>query len=100
MITNNVHAKPTQPNKKEVRSAVIDNWKFNHLDRINLTHYVVSGGKLVIPTSSKERMLIITDGLGNVTDTKQVVREGTVIEVAPSQRIELHGQLKFYLIEA
>lgn len=99
MNINNVHSKPTDEKHKEIRSAVVDVWKFNHIEDIDLSHYVISGGKLNIPTSSKERLMIVTSGMGSITETKQVLREGSVVEVSPSQRLELHGQLKFYLIE-
>jgi len=97
-MRNNIHPEATNKDIKKVRSMSVDDWEFKYLKGMEMSFNTVSGGRVKIPASSNEQLLIITRGLGSVTETNQVVETGTVIELPPGQSINLHGQFKFYLV--
>ena len=52
-----------------------------------------------IPAAKTDRVMIIIQGFASTTDTKQVIRDGAVIELKAGETFSYQGQLKYYLIE-
>jgi hypothetical protein len=75
-----------------------EEWNFKEVNELGLTHNVVAGGKERIVPSEHDRLLIVTQGFASLSDTKQVIRDGNVIEIPANTSIQFQGQLKYYLI--
>ena len=77
-----------------------EKWKLEQIEDINLTHNVIFGGKEKITEEKHNRLMIVLDGVGTVLDTKQVIREGAVIEIPAGTRLQIRSQLKYYMVTA
>ncbi|WP_394555417.1 hypothetical protein C1N61_28195 (plasmid) [Priestia aryabhattai] len=64
----------------------------------DVSYHTVVGSKETIPAAPVDRVLIVINGFANTTDTKQVIRDGSVIELKAGETFEYQGQMKYYLV--
>lgn len=91
-----LHLKALSPKNKNNDIGRFEEYKLTETE-FNLSFHTVVGRE-TIPASDKDRLLIVLSGLANTTDTKQVIREGSVVEIKAGEVFEYQGQLKYYQV--
>lgn len=92
-----LHLKPASTKMKSNDIGRFDVYKLEEVG-YDVSYHTVVGSKETIPTANVDRVMIVIQGFANTTDTKQVIRDGTVIEIKAGETFEYQGQMKYYLI--
>lgn len=75
----------------------VDSYKLEQVD-FKVAHHTVVGSKETIQPADVDRLMIVVNGFANTTDTKQVIRDGAIIEIKAGETFEYQGQMKYYLV--
>jgi hypothetical protein len=92
-----LHLKPASTKTKPNDIGRYDVYKLEEVD-FELSFHTVVGSKETIPAAPVDRLMIVISGFANTTDTKQVIRDGAVIEIKAGETFEYQGQMKYYLV--
>lgn len=92
-----LHLKPTSTKMKANEIGRLDTYKLQEVD-FEISHHTVVGSKETIQPAPVDRLMIVINGFANTTDTKQVIRDGSIIEIKAGETFEYQGQMKYYLI--
>lgn len=93
-----LHLKPATSKPKANDIGRFDTFKLEQVEFTGLSHHTVVGSKETIPSSDTDRLMIVIQGFANTTDTKQVIRDGAVVEIKAGETFEFQGQMKYYLV--
>lgn len=93
-----IHYKDTAKTKlKPNDMGRVDVYTLEQVD-FQVAHHTVVGSKETIQAADFDRVMIVINGFANTTDTKQVIRDGAIIEIKAGETFEYQGQMKYYLV--
>lgn len=93
-----LHSKPTKKINKPYDLGTEEKWELKNINNASLSFNTIAGGTERIKESKSDRIMIIQNGFATNLDTKEVIRDGSVIEIPAGVALRVQGQIKYYMI--
>lgn len=94
-----MHHKPHIRKDKKFDIGFSEEWKFKNLESLGVSFHTIVGGREKIMPTKTDRVIIVHSGMATNLNTKEIVREGDIVELPAGTIFHFRGQLKYYMIE-